>query len=291
MTKNNIHPTAIIETGAQIGENVTIEAYAVIKKNVKLENGVVIKSHVYIDGYTTIGENTVIFPFTSIGTKPQALRYQGEITYVKIGKNCEIREFVTINSSIKAGAFVQIGDHCLIMASCHIAHNSTLGNRVIMGNGAAIAGHVVIEDNGIIGGMTPVHQFVRIGTYAMVGGMSRVGHDIPPYTLGAGIPFKFGGINLIGLKRQGFSLETRQELSRAFKIMYREKLHFEEALKRIESELKQIPEIKKWIAFCRSSKRGIMGLQGVASGMNESDYEFLEEGAEEVQEFEECTHR
>lgn len=277
MSKQNIHPTAVIEPGAKIGDNVTIEAYAVIKKNVTLENGVVIKSHVYIDGYTTIGENTVIYPSTSIGTKPQALSYRGEITYIKIGKNCEIREFVTINSSIKEGSYVTIGDNCLIMASCHIAHNSTLGNRVIMGNGAGIAGHVTIEDNGIIGGMTPVHQFVRIGTYAMVGGMSRVSHDVPPYTLGAGIPFKFGGINRIGLKRLGFSLETRQELSKAFRIMYREKMHFADALKRIETELKPIPEIKKWIEFCRSSKRGLIGLQGVASGMNFGEYEFLEE--------------
>lgn len=274
MTKN-IHPTAIVEPGAKIGEDVTIEAYAVVKSNVTLENRVVIKSHAYIDGHTTIGEGTVIYPSASIGTKTQDLKFRGEKTFVKIGKNCEIREFVTINSSCQENSVVQVGDNCLIMAYCHIAHNCVLGNRVIMSNNATLAGHVTVEDCAIIAGFTPIHQFVRIGGYAMVGGMSRVTHDIPPYTIGGGIPFKFGGLNMVGLKRHGFPLKVRQELSKAFKLLYRSKLHLEEALARTENEVEQLAEVKHWIKFCRDSKRGILGLQGVTN--QDDELELAEE--------------
>lgn len=279
MANSNIHPTAIIEPGAKVGNHVTVEAYAVIKRNVTLEDHVTIKSHAYIDGYTTVGEGTIIYPGANIGNKAQALKYKGEITYIKIGKHCEIREFVTINSSIKENSEVVIGDHCLIMAYCHIAHNSVLGNRVILSNNATLAGHVTVEDHAIIGGMTPIHQFVRIGCYAFVGGLSRVTHDVPPYTIGAGIPFKFGGLNLIGLKRHGFPLETRRELSRAFRLLYRSKLRFEDAMERTEKELQSFPEIQRWVKFCRESKRGLIGLQGIST-FSEEDFDLLEEDEE-----------
>lgn len=266
MQKNNqnIHPTAIIAPGAKIGHNVVIEPYAVINSpHVVLEDGVVIKSHAYIDGHTTIGEGTTIYPGASIGTKTQDLKYRGETTFVKIGKHCDIREYVTINSSCQENSVVQVGDNCLIMAYCHVAHNCVVGNRVIMSNNATLAGHVIVEDCAIIGGMTPIHQFVRIGRYAMVGGMSRVTHDIPPFTIGAGIPYKFGGLNIVGLKRHGFTLEVRRELSKAFKILYRSQLHIADALKRIEEEVMPLPEIQYFIQFCRSTKRGLMCLQGI----------------------------
>lgn len=260
---HQIHSTAIIAPGVKIGSNVIIEPYAVINSpHVVLEDRVIIKSHAYIDGHTTIGSGTTIYPGASIGTKTQDLKYRGEKTFVKIGKNCDIREFVTINSSCHENSVVQIGDNCLIMAYCHVAHNCIVGNRVIMSNNATLAGHVTIEDCAIIGGMTPIHQFVRIGRYAMVGGMSRVTHDIPPYTIGAGIPYKFGGLNIIGLKRHGFPLEIRCELSKAFKLLYRSQLHVEEALNRIEEELNPLPEIQHFLQFCRSTKRGLMCLQG-----------------------------
>lgn len=258
-----IHQTAIIAPGVKIGNNVTIEPYVVINSpHVILEDNVTIKSHAYIDGYTTIGAGTTIYPSASIGTQTQDLKYRGEKTLLHIGKNCTIREFATINSSCGEDSIVQIGNDCLIMAYCHIAHNCVVGNRVIMSNNATLAGHVTVEDCAIIGGMTPIHQFVRIGSYAMVGGMSRVTHDIPPYTIGAGIPFKFGGLNIIGLKRHGISLEIRQQLSKAFKLLYRSQLHREEALKRIELELKPLPEVKHFVEFCRNTKRGLMGLLG-----------------------------
>jgi len=277
MNTHNIHPTAIIEPGAKIGENVTIEAYAIIKSTVTLEKNVTIKAHAYIDGHTTIGEGTVVYPSASIGTKPQDLKYRGEKTFVKIGKNCEIREFVTINSSCQENSVVSIGDNCLIMAYCHVAHNCELGNRVIMSNNATLAGHVIVEDNAIIAGLTGVHQFVRIGRHAMVGGMSRVTHDIPPYTIGAGIPFKFGGLNIIGLKRHGVPLKVRRELSKAFNLLYRSKYSLSEALQKIEQELEPLPEVQYWVKFCRESKRGLMGLQGLSQ----------EESAELVEEEEE----
>lgn len=278
MNKSNIHPTAIIEPGAQIGNHVTIEPYAVIKSNVILEDRAVIKSHAYIEGFTTIGEGTIVYPSASIGTKTQDLKFRGEKTFVKIGKHCEIREFVTINSSCQENSVVEVGDNCLIMAYCHVAHNCILGNRVIMSNNATLAGHVTVEDCAIIAGFTPIHQFVRIGRHAMVGGMSRVTHDICPFTIGGGIPYKFGGLNMIGLKRHGFPLKVRQELSKVFKLIYRSKLHLEEALAIVEREVEPLPEVLHWIKFCRDSKRGLLGLQGVAG--QEDDLELVEEEEE-----------
>lgn len=279
---SDIHPLAIVEPGAKVGKNVVIEPFAIVKKTVTLEDNVVIKSHAYIDGFTTIGEGTVIWPSASIGTKTQDLKFRGEKTYVVIGKNCEIREFATINSSCQENSVVTVGDHCLIMAYCHIAHNCVLGNRVIMSNGAMLAGHVTIEDYAIVGGMTPVHQFSRIGCYAMVGGFSRVSHDIPPYTLGGGVPYKMGGLNLVGLRRHKFPLEVRKSLSKAFKLTYRNGLHLDEALRAIEQEVELIPEVQHWIEFCRSSKRGLIGLQA-ALQQDPDQLEELEELLEEKQ--------
>lgn len=271
MRKGKIHPTAIIDTGARIGLNVTIEPYAIVKGNVTLKDNVVIKSHAYIDGNTVIGEGTIVWPSASIGTKTQDLKFKGEETSVIIGKNCEIREFVTINSSCGKDSVVKVGDSCLIMAYCHIAHNCELGNNVIMSNNATLAGHVIVEDCAVIGGLTPVHQFSRIGCYAMVGGMSRITNDVPPYTVGGGIPYKFGGINLVGLKRRGFSLQTRKVLSKVFKLLYRSGFRLEEALERIEKEVEALPEVRHWLHFIRQSQRGLIGLQGITQRSSGDD--------------------
>lgn len=279
--KSYIHPAAIIESGAKIGNNVTVEAYAVIKSTVTLEDNVVVKSHAYIDGHTTIGEGTIIWPSASIGTKTQDLKFRGEKTFVVIGKNCEIREFCTINSSCQENSIVKIGDNCLIMAYCHVAHNCEIGNRVIMANNANLAGHVIVEDFAVIGGMTPVHQFSRIGSYSMVGGFSRITHDVPPYTIGAGSPYKLGGLNLVGLKRHGFPIEVRKSLTQAFRVTYRSGLHLEEALEKIEREVSMNPHVKHWIDFCRNSRRGLIGFQGVVVEPQE-DFAEYEELLEEV---------
>ncbi len=277
---SNIHPLAVVESGAKIGKNVTVEPFAVVKATVTLEDNVVIKSHAYIDGNTTIGDGTVIWPSASIGTKTQDLKFRGEKTFVTIGKRCEIREFVTVNSSCQENSTVKIGDDCLIMAYCHVAHNCEIGNRVVMSNSAMLAGHVIVEDCAIIGGMTPVHQWSRIGCYAMVGGFSRVPRDIPPYTVGGGFPYKFGGINIIGLKRHKFPLEVRIALSKAFKITYRSGHRLDEAIAQIEGEIEQHKEVRHWIEFCRASKRGLIGLEGITRGMSpegESEEQYFEE--------------
>ena len=260
---NNIHSLAVVEDGAVIGKNVTIEPFAVVKNNVTLKDNVIIKSHAYIDGHTTIGEGSIIWPGASIGTKTQDKKFRGERTFVRIGKNTEVREYVTINSSCGEDSEVVVGDDCLLMAYCHVAHHCVVGNGVIMANGVMLAGHVTVEDYANLGGMTPFHQFTRIGKYAMVGGMSRVSHDIPPYTVGGGIPYRFGGLNIIGLKRHNFPFKTRQLLAQAFKITYRMGLHLEDSIKKIESELEQTEEIKNWLEFCKDSKRGLQGLHGI----------------------------
>ncbi len=284
MKETTIHPTAVIEPGAKIGKGVTVEPYAIIKENVTLHDGVTIKSHVYLDGYTTIGERTTIWPFASIGTKTQDLKFRGEKTYVTIGKDCEIREYVTINSSAGEGTTVSVGDNCLLMAYVHVAHNCEVGNNVLMSNNATLAGHVVIEDHAIIGGMTPIHQFVRIGAHSMVGGMSAVLYDIPPYTLGRGAdPYRLGGLNLVGLKRRGFNLEVRRELTKAFKLTYRSGLRIDEALERIEEECMPLPEIQHWVKFCRTTQRGISGIHGHANEAVRVKKEPVENKIEAVQ--------
>lgn len=275
---SNIHPQAIVESGAKIGKNVTVEPFAVVKSTVTLADNVIIKSHAYIDGNTTIGDGTIIWPGASIGTKTQDLKFRGEKTYVVIGERCEIREFVTINSSCQENSTVRIGDECLIMAYCHVAHNCEIGNRVVMSNSAMLAGHVVVEDCAIIGGMTPIHQFSRIGCYSMVGGFSRVPRDVPPFTVGGGFPYKFGGINIIGLKRHKFPLEVRIALSKAFKLTYRSGLHLEEAINQIEQQLGGHKEVQHWIHFCKTSKRGLLGLEGVTKiSQNDNEEQYFEE--------------
>ncbi|MCB1180646.1 MAG: acyl-ACP--UDP-N-acetylglucosamine O-acyltransferase [Chlamydiia bacterium] len=271
MKKTEIHPLAVVEKGAELGSNVTIEPYAIVKKDVVIEDNVVVKSHAYIDGHTTIGRGTVIWPSASIGTKTQALDYTGEVTYVKIGRECEIREFVTINSSTSPGSTVHVGDHCLIMAYCHIAHSCYVGNHVIMSNGSMLAGHVIVEDYAILGGMTPVHQFVRIGCHSMVGGLSRVTEDIPPYTIGGGIPYVLAGINRVGLKRRNFSFEIQKALFRAYRLVYKSNLALATALCQIEREMGEFDEIKHFVSFCRKSKRGLIGMRGIRASRMEKE--------------------
>lgn len=265
----NIDPRAVIEEGAILGNNITVEPYAIIKKHVVIGDDCIIKSHAYIDGHTTIGQGTVIWPGASIGTKAQDLKFKGETTYVTIGKYCEIREFVTINSSCGEETYVKVGDHCLIMAYCHVAHNCEVGNHVIMSNNSMLAGHVILEDHVIIGGMTPVHQFVRVGKYAMVGGFSRVTHDVPPYTIGAGYPYQLGGLNLVGLKRHGFGMELRKELSKAFKLTFRSGMSYHKAVELLEQEENKSPELIHWIDFCKNTKRGFVTQQTGADSLED----------------------
>lgn len=215
---SNIHPTAIIEHGADIHDSVHIGPYCVIHAGVKIAAHVTLKSHVVLDGDTEIGEGTTIYPFASIGSPTQDLKFHaGEASKLIIGKKNVIREYVTINPGhTEPEKLTKVGDNCLFMIGSHIAHDCMIGNNVIMANNATLAGHIRVGDNVIIGGLSAVHQFVRIGDYAMIGGMSAVEKDVIPYGLVKGERASLAGLNLIGLKRRGFTREQIQTLRQAY---------------------------------------------------------------------------
>jgi UDP-N-acetylglucosamine acyltransferase len=253
-----IHKTALISTKAKIGDDVYIGPYCIVGDEVVIKNGSILRSHVVIEGRTEIGEGCTIYPFASIGLPPQDLKYRGENTGVRIGKKNIIREYVTIHrASVGGDGITEIGDSNFLMGYVHIAHDCKIGNGVIMANAATLAGHVLVEDFAVIGGLVAVHQFTRIGAYSMVGGFSGIGQDIPPYTVASGARAKLYGLNLIGLKRHGFSGETINFLKKVYKIIFREKKALKDALKIIKTEFPDVPEIKHLVEFIEKNKRGI----------------------------------
>ncbi len=214
-----IHPSAVIEPGAEIGPGVSIGPFCVIGSQVRLAAGVELKSHVVIAGDTSVGEGTVIFPFASIGQDPQDLKFKGEHTRLEIGARNRIREYVTMNPGTEGGGGVtRIGDDGLFMANCHVAHDCQIGNRVVLVNSVAVAGHCVLGDDVIVGGLSGIHQFVRIGRGAMIGALSMVTADVIPYGLVQGPRAHLDGLNLVGLKRRGANraeiAELREVLAR-----------------------------------------------------------------------------
>ncbi|NEO31460.1 MAG: acyl-ACP--UDP-N-acetylglucosamine O-acyltransferase [Symploca sp. SIO3C6] len=216
-----IHPTAVIHPGAQLHPTVKIGAYAVIGDHVKIGQQTTIGAHVVIEGPTEIGANNHIFPGAVIGLEPQDLKYKGAPSWVKIGDHNRIREYVTINRATDAGEATLIGNGNLLMAYVHVAHNCVLGNSVVIANGVALAGHVQIESKAVIGGVLGIHQFVHIGRLAMVGGMSRIDRDVPPYMLVEGNPARVRSLNLVGLKRAGMTAPQIGKLKKAFRTLYR----------------------------------------------------------------------
>lgn len=254
----DIHPTAIVHTGAEIGENVVVGPFAIVGPKVRIGDGTHIGSHVLLEGETTIGAENRIFHCSAIGNVCQDLKFRGERTFVKIGDRNTIREFVTINSATGENGSTVVGSGCLLMAYVHIAHNCEIGNEVILANAVNLAGHVRVHDFASIGGVTPVHQFVAIGEYAFVGGGSRIPQDVPPYLKVAGNPAVVAGLNSIGLKRRGFSFEQRALLKKAYFLLFRSGLNVTQALARIEAELDQTPELLRFIEFIRASQRGII---------------------------------
>ncbi len=247
----NIHFSAVIEDGATLGDNVTIGAFCSIGANVVLGNNVTLKSHVAIDGHTTIGEGTVIFPFASLGHAPQDLKFAGEKTTLTIGKNNTIREHVTMNPGTgDGGGETTVGDNCLFMVASHIAHDCKVGNHVILANNATLAGHVEVDDHTIIGGLAAVHQFVRIGKHAIIGGLSGVEHDVIPYGSVIGERANLAGLNLIGLKRRGFSRDAIHGLRNAYKELFAANDTLEarsKAVKSTHSENEQVQEVIDFI--------------------------------------------
>ena len=253
-----IHPTAITDPGVEIEEEVSIGPFCIIREGVHIKKGSKLVSNVIIEGKTEIGENCTVYPYTSLGFPPQDLKYKGEKTGLKIGNNNIIREYTTIHRALVGGDCITTNrDNNFFMAYVHIAHDCKIGNSVIMSNVATLAGHVIVEDHTYIGGLVAVHQFTRIGAYSMVGGFSGIGQDIPPYTIASGARAKLFGINIIGLKRHGFSDTTIKELKKAYKILFREKRTLKDAIKKIQEDLPYTDEIKHLIEFIQKNKRGI----------------------------------
>jgi UDP-N-acetylglucosamine acyltransferase len=254
-----IHPTAILNPKAEIDGGVVIGPFCIIGDGVRIKRGTKLISSVVIEGDTEIGENCIIYPFTSIGLSPQDLKYKGEKTGLKIGNNNIIREYVTVHrASIGGDGITTIGDKNFLMAYAHIAHDCKIGSHIILANAATLAGHVVVEDYAIISGLTAIHQFTRIGAYAMVGGFSGVGQDVPPYTIASGARAKLFGLNTIGLKRHGFSDAKINHLKKAYKILFREKRTLKDAIKKIQEDLSYTDEIKHLIDFIQQKNtRGI----------------------------------
>jgi UDP-N-acetylglucosamine acyltransferase len=253
-----IHPTAIIDSKADIDANVEVGPYSIIGANVHIGSGTVIGSHVVIQPHVKIGPDCHIFQYASIGAIPQALKFQGEETYVKIGRGTVIREFVTVNRGTGfGGEITEVGEENFLMAYVHIAHDCKTGRNVIFANNATLAGHIVIEDFVTVGGLVAIHQFVRVGNHAYIGGKSAVVKDIPPYVIAAGDRAKLHGLNSVGLKRHGFSQETLSSLKKAYRIIFRIGLTLNEAIERVKAEVEQVPEVNDLIRFIKSSERGI----------------------------------
>ncbi len=254
----NIHPTAIVDANAQIGKDVSIGPYAVVQDDVIIGDGCQIASYVMIHSGTRIGNNSRLFSGAILGTDPQDLKYAGEKTTLEIGDNTTIREFCTLNRGSSHRLKTVIGSNVLLMAYVHVAHDCIIGNNVILANAVNMAGHVTIEEFASVGGMTPIHQFVRIGKHSFVGGGLRVPKDVPPYILAADEPLTYEGINRVGLSRRGFSIATLSKLRQAYKLLYRSGLNVTQALNEIESKMELIPEIQYIINFIQASERGII---------------------------------
>ena len=253
-----IHPTAIIDEDARIGDNVEIGPYSIVRGNVSIAENTVIGPHAVIEENVTIGSGCRIFQFASVGAIPQDLKFKGEETYVKIGDNTVIREFVTINRGTElGGGITEIGESSLLMAYCHVAHDCVIGKMGILANCATLAGHITLGNFVSIGGLTAIHQFVNVGDYAYIGGASAVVKDVPPYMLAAGDRARLQGLNKVGLKRHGFSEETINAVKKAYRILFRIGLTRKEAIERVRAEVVQIPEVAYLIDFVISSDRGV----------------------------------
>jgi UDP-N-acetylglucosamine acyltransferase len=255
-----IHPTAIIDTTANLAADVTVGPYAIIGKHVSIGAGSTVGAHAVIGDWTVMAENNQIFPQASVGAPPQDLKYRGEECWTRLGSGNLVREFATIHRGTVSGhAETIVGSNNLFMAYSHVAHDCVVGSGIVMANVATLAGHVTVEDNVIIGGLVAVHQFSRIGAFAMVGGGTMVGMDILPYTIATPgkRDAKHRGLNLIGLKRRGFSDETITKLKTAYKTLFMANLKLPDAIARITIEISDCPEVEYMLAFIDATQRGI----------------------------------
>ena len=257
----SIHPTAIVNTNTEIAADVEIGPYAIIEENVSIGAGTRIGPHTVIGRWTELGENNQVSHMASVGAPPQDLKYRGEECWTRIGSGNVIREFATIHRGTVTGHLeTVVGNNNLMMAYSHIAHDCVVGNGVVMANAATLAGHVTVQDNVILGGLVAIHQFATIGAYTMLGGGTLVGQDIPPYmiaTSGGKRDAKLRGLNLIGLKRRGFTDEAIKNLKNAYKILFMAGLKQAQAIERIRAEISGCSEVDTLLDFIEKSERGI----------------------------------
>ncbi len=255
---SGMHPTAVVAPEARVAPDAVIGPYCVVGPQVELGPGVVLRSHVVVDGRTTLGAGVTVFPFASLGTVTQDLKHDGKVGRVEIGAGTTLREYVTVNQPTFEDGLTRIGERCHIMAYSHVAHDCRLGDGVILANAATLAGHVVIEDEAIVGGLVGIHQFVRVGRQSFTGGCSKIVQDLPPFFLADGNPLAVRGINAVGLNRRGHDAAARGRLKEAYKILYLRGLNTSDAVGEIERSLgADAPEIAELLAFVRAAKRGI----------------------------------
>ena len=257
MSAPAIHSTAVVHRDARIGAGCEIGPFCVVGEHVTLGPNCRLHSHAVIEGHTTLGEGNEVFPFASIGMKTQDLKWKGGTTWTRIGDRNTFRESVTVHSATDDGGATVIGSDNHLLAYSHVAHDVQMGNHIVMSNIATLAGHVVVEDYAIIGGLGAIHQFCRVGKFSIVGGCSKVVQDVPPFMMIDGNPAEIRAINKVGLERNGFSEEARNALRQAHKILFRKGLSVPNALAQIEAEVPLLDEIKYLINFVRSSERGI----------------------------------
>ncbi len=255
---SNIDPRSCVSKNAIIGKNVTIGPFSVIEDNVEIGEGTIIGANCMVGSFTKIGKKNHFFNNSSVGTDPQDLKFKGEKTFLEIGDNNTVREFVTINRACGEEEITKIGDNCFFMAYSHVAHNCILGNHVVMANLATLAGHIEIDDNVVIGGLAGIHQFVKIGCNAMVGGMSKIIKDVIPYALVDGHPPTVFGPNVIGLKRHGLKKSDITTIRAAYKIVFDSDLTVKDAINKLESDFESVEVVTKIIEFLKSSNRGII---------------------------------
>jgi UDP-N-acetylglucosamine acyltransferase len=253
-----IHPTAIIDSKAELGTNIEIGPYTIIKGNTFIGSETTIGSHVVIEPFVHIRPECHIFQYAAIGAVPQSVKFKGEETYVKVGRGTIIREFVTIHRGTEFGGGVtEVGEENFVMAYSHVAHDCKTGRQVMLSNNATLGGHITIGDYSTIGGLVAIHQFVRIGDYAFVGGKSAVVKDVPPYVIASGDRATLHGLNSVGLRRHGFSQKTLSLLKKAYRIVFRIGLTLNESIERLRAEVEQVPEVINFIDFIKSSQRGL----------------------------------
>jgi UDP-N-acetylglucosamine acyltransferase len=253
----SLHPTAVIDSSAILASDVQVGPYAVIGAGVVLGSGCRVDHHVSLEGPMMAGEGNHFFPFCSIGQKTQDLKYTGEPTHLEIGHRNVFREFVTVNRGTAPGEKTVIGNDNLFLAYVHIAHNCEVGSHTIFSNNGTLAGHVIVEDHAIVGGLSAVHQFCRIGAHAMIGGCTKIVRDVTPFTMVDGNPAAPHGLNAVGLKRRGFTEESIESLTQAYRILFSGTLNTTQACERIQETLGHIAEVRQLLDFVAKSKRGI----------------------------------